>query len=84
MSTTYKRSRTKHGDPVLTITVVGWHDIFRVTENLLHAQCEFADASRKTLQWMRRGLGASRYDAFDKSMTGGKTRRYAIRPRERV
>lgn len=81
MSTEFKHSRNQHGDPVLTITVVGFHDIFRLQWNLLHAQVEFSAAARKTFQWMRRSLGPARYDAFDQSMTGGKTRRYAIRPR---
>lgn len=81
MSAEFKHSRNKHGDPVLTITVVGFHDIFRLQWNLLHAQVEFSAAARKSFQWMRRSLGAARYDAFDQSMTGGKTKRYAIRPR---
>lgn len=81
MSTEYKRSRNKHGDPVLTITVTGFHDIFRLSFAMLHAQVEFSEAARKSFQWMRRSLGASRCDAFDQSMTGGKTRRYAIRPK---
>lgn len=81
MAAEFKHSRNRHGDPVLTITVVGWHDIFRLQWNLLHAQCEFSEAARKSFQWMRRCLGPARYDAFDQSMTGGKTRRYSIRPK---
>ena len=79
--TEYERKRNEHGDPVLVITITGWHDIFRLNWNLLHAQCEFSAAARKTFQWMRKSIGAKRYDEFDQSMTGGKTRRYAIRPR---
>ena len=83
MSAIFKHSRDEHGDPVLTITVTGWHDIFRLQWNLLHAQCEFSAAARKSCQWMRRSLGAARYDTFDQSMTGGKTIAYSIRPRRR-
>lgn len=81
---TWTRTRNEHGDPVLTITIVGWHDIFRLCWNLLHAQVEFSAESRKVFQWMRRSLGAKRYDEFDRSMTGGKTKQYAIRPRAGV
>lgn len=79
--TEYLRTRNEHGDPVLIITVTGWHDIFRLNWNLLHAQVEFSAAASKTFQWMRRSIGAAHYDAFDQSMTGGKTRRYSIRPK---
>lgn len=81
MSADFKHSRNQHGDPVLTITVTGWHDIFRLQWNLLHAQVEFSAAARKSFQWMRRSLGAKRYDTFDQSMTGGKTIAYSIRPK---
>ncbi len=83
MSTTTERTRNEHGDPVLTITVVGFYDIFRLSWNLLGAQVEFSEQARKTFQWMRRSLGASRFDEFDQSMTGGKTRPYSIRPKGR-
>ena len=83
MSAHFKHSRSRDGEPVLTITVTGWHDIFRLQWNLLHAQMEFSAAARKSFQWMRRSLGAAKYDAFDKSMTGGKTIAYSIRPRRR-
>lgn len=84
MSTEYQRSRNEHGDPVLTITVTGSHDIFRLNWNLLHAQCEFSDAARKTYQWLRRVMGAANYDYLDQSLTGGKTKRYAVRAKERL
>jgi hypothetical protein len=84
MSAEYRRTRNKHGDPVLVITVTGWHDIFRLNWNLLHAQCEFSASARQTFRWMRRCLGAKRYDAFDQSMTGGKTRAYSIRRKRQL
>lgn len=83
MSATYQRARNEHGDLVLTITVVGWHDIFRLTWNHLHAQVEFSADARKTFQWMRRALGAKQFDAIDRSLTGGKVRPYSIRPKGR-
>lgn len=85
MSTTYKRGRNEHNDPVLTITVTGAHDIFRLNWNHLHAQCEFSDAARDTYAWLRRVMGAGRFDYLDKSLTGGKAKPYSMRRRrERV
>lgn len=81
MSIETRHARNRHGDPVLTITITGWHDIFRTSWNFCHDQVEFVDKGSKALQWMRRSLGAKKYDAFDKSMTGGKSKRWSIRPR---
>lgn len=79
MTTEYKRGRDQHGTPVLTITITGAHDIFRLNWALLHAQCEFSEAASKTYQWLRRVMGADRFDNVDRSLTGGKAKRYSIR-----
>lgn len=81
MSAEYRRTRNQHGDPVLIITVTGSHDIFRLNWNLLHAQCEFSAEARGTYRWLRRVMGAGPFDYLDKSLTGGKAKRYAMRVR---
>ncbi len=81
MSAECRRSRNQHGDPVLTITVTGSHDIYRLNWNLLHAQCEFSEAARATYQWLRRVMGAGPFDGLDKALTGGKAKVYAVRRR---
>lgn len=81
MSATYERTRNKAGDPVWVITITGWHDIFRMAWNLVHCQVEFCEAGSRTLQWMRRSVGARNFDRFDESMTGGKAKRWSTRRR---
>lgn len=78
MSTEYKRTTNHHGDQVLVITVTGWHDIFRLSYSLLHAQVEFSAAARDTFRWLRRRLGADAFDRVDQSLTGGKVKPYAM------
>ncbi|MFT3873458.1 MAG: hypothetical protein QM714_12575 [Nocardioides sp.] len=84
MSAAYKHTRNAAGDPVWVITITGWHDIFRMAWNLVHCQVEFCEAGAKALQWMRGATGAESFDRFDQSMTGGKAKRWSIRPRESV
>lgn len=84
MATEYKRRTNEFGDPILTITVTGSHDIYRLNWNLLHAQCEFSEGARKTYRWLRRSMGAKYFDHLDQSLTGGKAKRYAVRPRSGV
>lgn len=83
--TTYRHSRNQHGEPVFTITLIGWHDIFRFSANMLDQQCEFMAAGSKALQWCRRSLGASRFEAMNKSLSGDGTRtqRYVARASKR-
>lgn len=78
------RTRNSGGDPVWTITVTGWHDIFRLAWNLVHCQVEFVKHGSKALQWQRQANGAESFDRFDQSMTGGKAKRWSIRTRESV
>ena len=79
MSVAYTRGRNEHGDGVLIITVTGWHDIYRLTFNHLNAQSEFFEGACKTFKWMRRAVGAPNFDALDKSLTGGRAKRYSTR-----
>lgn len=53
----HRLSRNEHGEPVLTITLVGWHSIHRFAYNLLGHQCEFAEMGRKILRSHRRTVG---------------------------
>jgi hypothetical protein len=71
----------EHGEPVVTFTVVGVHDIFRWAWHMVHGQVEFGRDGAHCLQHLRRRLGPKRYDEFDQTMTGGKSRSYSIRPK---
>lgn len=74
---TYRHYRNQHGEPVWTITIVDWHDIFRFSVNMLEQQCEFITAGSKALQWCRRSLGRSRFEQLNNSLSGKGTQRHA-------
>jgi len=59
-----------HGDPRLTITLVGHHDLFRFAVNMLDDQCEFAEAGRKSLAQLRDHVGPDRFDPWARNMLG--------------
>lgn len=57
VSATYRASRNQHGEPVVTITLVGGSDIHRFAYNLLRQQVEFARMGRQILKGQRRRMG---------------------------
>lgn len=60
----YKATRNKHGEPVVTITLTGGHEIHRFAYNLLKHQCEFARMGTRILKGQRRRMGKERWDAM--------------------
>lgn len=72
-----------NGDPVLTIRITGFHDIFRLAWNLIHAQIEFMEIGRHGMRYTARSLGKGRFAAMDKSMTGGEVVKHGYQKRLR-
>ncbi|HZM83804.1 MAG TPA: hypothetical protein VFC19_49430 [Candidatus Limnocylindrales bacterium] len=62
----------EYGNPVATITVSGWQDIYRLQINMMHAQIEFGSLARKCFVWMRKRMGAKKFDEFDRSLGGSQ------------
>lgn len=62
----------EHGEAVATITVTGVHDIYRLHINLMSAQIEFGAVARRCFVWMRKRMGAKKFDEFDRSLGGGR------------
>jgi hypothetical protein len=58
----YRATRNEHGEPVVTITLVGWHEIHRFAYNLLKHQCEFAEMGRKILKYQRKAIGREQWN----------------------
>lgn len=79
MSHTIELTKNEHGEPVVNFQVVGGHDIMRWLFHMLHGQVEFGRDAQTILQKLRRKWGAKNFDAFDKTLTGGKMRMYSIR-----
>ena len=47
------------GDPHVVITLDGYSDVIRFTENMLSQQCEFADCARRIRRSIEKRLGAA-------------------------
>ncbi len=69
MSTSKRLATTEHG-PVLTITIEGHHDIYRITHALARAQCDFADLSRRIRRSHEKQLGPERMAQLDGYFNG--------------
>lgn len=48
------------GDPHVVITLDGYSDVIRFTENMLSQQCEFADCARRIRMSITKRLGAEK------------------------
>jgi len=55
---------TPMGDPVVTIRLVGGHDIVRFADRMLEWQCEFGAAGRVILRSLRSRWGAKAFDEY--------------------
>jgi hypothetical protein len=62
--------KAEGGDPVLTITVTGTHDIFRLAHHMERGQCEFARAGQRIKEKLRRRIGLHNYGALVDYMLG--------------
>lgn len=60
MSVRNRMTTNVYGDPVLTITVEGTHDVYRLALHLERGQVEFAKQGRNVLTKLRRHLGKAR------------------------
>lgn len=53
--------RNRHGEPVMVITMVGWHSIHRFAHNLMRAQVEFYDIGRRAFRAEWRDIGSEQW-----------------------
>lgn len=65
MSLTKRVTWNEHGDPMLTIKVVGHSDVYRLACHLERGQCEFADMGRRVIGSLRRRWGARKLAALE-------------------
>ena len=61
------------GDPTVTVTVTGSHDVLRFTYAMSHLQCEFADVARKIGGTLKRRWGAKTFRDLHKRLVGTDT-----------
>jgi hypothetical protein len=60
----------EHGDPRVTITLEGWHDVYRFADRMTGLQVEFAREGNKILRACRRRLGKASYHRFQEHLHG--------------
>lgn len=70
MSHTHTVHRNEHGEPVLTITVVGAYDVYRFCRGLERLQVEFCATGRRALRQLERRMGRSYFDALAVHLEG--------------
>jgi hypothetical protein len=75
MSLSKRLTWNEHGDPTLTVTVVGSHDVFRFADHLTRGQVEFAALGFKTQAGMKRKWGAKAYGRLHDYFYGSGIRR---------
>ena len=56
-----RTSWNEHGDPTMTITVVGVHDVYRLAHHLETGQVEFGRLGRLMIGALKRKLSKSQY-----------------------
>jgi len=77
MSTEKRVTFDAYGEPVVTITIKGWHDAFRFAWAMAHLQTDFSGVGRRIGSSLRRRLGAAKFKDWQLHFTGGETYRWA-------
>lgn len=65
----------KHGEPTVTITLTGYHEIYRFAHHMETSQVEFAEAGNRIIRGLRRRLNADKWNEWMWSLHGDKGRR---------
>lgn len=60
----------EHGEPILTITAVGVHDVYRLSNHMLKGQVEFCDIGARAIQGLKRKLSKDQWDWLMRFMHG--------------
>lgn len=60
----------EYGDPRVTITLEGWHAVYRFADRMTELQCEFAAEGRKILRSCKRRLGTEQYHKYQEHLHG--------------
>lgn len=76
MSTETTYGVSEHGDPTVTFTVTGSHDIFRLAYAMSTFQCDFAERGMAMFRFLSKVTRG--FDGLDGSMTGGQVRQRAL------
>lgn len=78
-----KITTDEFGDPTVTITLTGYHEIYRFAHHMESGQVEFARAGNTIIRRLRRRFTADQWNTWMLRLHGDKGRRYhpASKPR---
>lgn len=79
-----KITTNEFGDPTVTITLTGYHEIYRFAHHMETGQVEFARAGNSIIRRLRRRFTADQWDSWMWRLHGDNGRRYAPASRRRV
>ena len=79
-----KITTDEFGDPTVTITLTGYHEIYRFAHHMETGQVEFARAGNSIIRRLRRRFTADQWDSWMWRLHGDNGRRYAPASRRRV
>lgn len=65
----------EHGEPTVTITLTGCHEIYRFAHHMEAGQVEFGKAGNKIIRRLRRRFTADEWDKWMWTLHGDKGRR---------
>lgn len=65
----------EHGEPTVTITLIGFHEIYRFAHHMEKGQVEFGLAGNKIIHRLRRRLTAGQWDEWMWTLHGDQGRR---------
>lgn len=65
----------EHGEPVVTITLVGYHEMYRFAHHMEKGQVEFGKAGNQIIRKLRRRLTSASWDDWMRTLHGVKGRR---------
>lgn len=72
MATEKRVTFNDHGEPIVVVTITGWHDAFRFAWALAHLQCDFADLGRRIGGSLKRRIGAKAFRSQHAYFTGNE------------
>ena len=65
----------EHDEPTVTITLTGYHEIYRFAHHMESGQVEFGQAGNKIIQRIRRRLTATQWNEWMWTLHGNDGRR---------
>jgi hypothetical protein len=70
-------TRNEHGEPTVTITLTGYHEVYRFAHHMESGQVEFGLAGNGIIRRLRRRFTKRQWDEWMATLHGAQGRRIA-------